>query len=145
MALTICVFSLALSQPAGRLPNIGEGTVTLPWSELKKLLEGQVAPPSPPEEPPVEYLIARANYTGTTRRGGDTERHVGRGEGELDRPGWAVLPPPQASRAVRALQRKRIRATLLASDYMAVRWTKPVPKAEKQKPLVYAEVASRLR
>ena len=69
--ITICLvllagFGMALAQEA-KIPDLSDTKVTVPWTELKKLIEAGIRVDTAAVKPPVDYTLSNATYRGLVK------------------------------------------------------------------------------
>ncbi len=83
--------------PVKKLPSLANTSVSIPWRELRGLLEAARGPGEP--QPPVSYVFSPASYAATVT--GDSARIVGRCEVDVLTDTWALVPLGPAAGVLR--------------------------------------------
>lgn len=63
VVILLAGFGTALAQET-KIPDLADTKVTVPWTELKKLIEASIRADTAAVKPPVEYTLSNASYRG---------------------------------------------------------------------------------
>ena len=87
----------AAESPVRQLPSLANANVSLPWRELRGLLEAARGAAKP--QPPVSHVFSPASYTATVA--GDTARIIGRCSVDVLAERWVLVPLGPAPQGLR--------------------------------------------